>query len=133
VCQADPACVPLNLFGGPGTITPEMLKYILTHKHNTSHQSPGVVSANISGDVFQLLAGSLDFATGYEHRNLFENWTASYAPRYMSDLTEGCAAVAGFPVCDGPVTANTPASTTCSPGTADLPVVLAQRLRRIEL
>jgi len=21
VCQADPACVPLNLFGGPGTIT----------------------------------------------------------------------------------------------------------------
>jgi iron complex outermembrane receptor protein len=74
VCQADPACVPLNLFGGPGTITPEMLKYILTHKHNTSHQLLGVVTANISGDLIQLPAGSLDFATGYEHRNLSGNY-----------------------------------------------------------
>ncbi|MEO6967269.1 MAG: TonB-dependent receptor plug domain-containing protein, partial [Rhodanobacteraceae bacterium] len=25
VCQADPSCVPINLFGGPGTLTPDML------------------------------------------------------------------------------------------------------------
>jgi len=73
-CQADPTCVPLNLFGGPGTITPDMLKYILYHEHDTSHQSLGVVTANISGDLLQLPAGSLDFATGYEHRNLSGNY-----------------------------------------------------------
>lgn len=69
-CQADPTCVPLNIFGGPGTITPDMLNYILYHEHDTSHQAMGVVTANLSGDLFQLPAGALDFATGYEHRNL---------------------------------------------------------------
>ncbi|MBU6199435.1 MAG: TonB-dependent receptor [Xanthomonadaceae bacterium] len=69
-CQADPSCVPLNFFGGPGTLTPDMLNYILYHEHDTSHQALGVVTANISGDLFQLPAGSLDFAAGYEHRNL---------------------------------------------------------------
>jgi iron complex outermembrane receptor protein len=73
-CQADPACVPLNLFGGPGTLTPEMLQYILYHEHDTSHQALGIVTANISGDLVQLPAGSLDFATGYEHRNLSGNY-----------------------------------------------------------
>jgi len=73
-CQADPACVPINLFGGPGTLTPEMLNYILYHEHDTSHQALGVVTANISGGLFELPAGSLDFATGYEHRNLSGNY-----------------------------------------------------------
>jgi iron complex outermembrane receptor protein len=74
VCQADPSCVPLNLFGGPGTITPAMLNYILYHEHDTSHQSFGVFTANISGDLLQLPAGSLDFAAGYEYRNLSGNY-----------------------------------------------------------
>ncbi len=74
VCQADPSCVPLNLFGGPGTITPDMLKYILFHEHDTSHQYMGVVTANISGDLIKMPAGWLDFAAGYEHRNLSGNY-----------------------------------------------------------
>ncbi|HEX6834662.1 MAG TPA: TonB-dependent receptor [Rudaea sp.] len=74
ICQADPNCVPLNLFGGPGTITPAMLNYIQYHEHDTSHQSLGVVTANISGDIFQLPAGSLDFAAGYEYRDLNGNY-----------------------------------------------------------
>jgi iron complex outermembrane receptor protein len=73
-CLADPACVPLDFFGGPGTLTPDMLNYILYHEHDTSHQSLGVVTANISGGLFELPAGSLDFATGYEHRNLNGNY-----------------------------------------------------------
>jgi iron complex outermembrane receptor protein len=73
-CQADPACVPLNLFGGPGTLTPDMLKYIQYHEHDTSHQALGVVTANISGDLLEMPAGPLDFATGYEHRNLSGNY-----------------------------------------------------------
>ena len=70
VCEADPACVPLNIFGGPGTITPDMLNYILFHEHDTSHQSLGLFTANISGDLVKMPAGWLDFAAGYEHRNL---------------------------------------------------------------
>lgn len=73
-CNADPSCVPLNLFGGPGTITQDMLSYILYHEHDTSHQGMGVFTANISGDLFKLPAGWLDFATGYEHRNLSGNY-----------------------------------------------------------
>ncbi len=75
-CQADPNCVPVNLFGGPGSLTPAMLNYILYHEHDTSHQSLGVFTANISGDLFQLPAGSLDFAAGYEYRDL----TGTYQP-----------------------------------------------------
>jgi len=73
-CQADPACVPLNLFGGPGTITPAMLNYMQYHEHDTSHQSLGMFTANLSGDLFELPAGPLDFATGYEHRDLSGNY-----------------------------------------------------------
>ncbi|HET7558231.1 MAG TPA: TonB-dependent receptor [Rhodanobacteraceae bacterium] len=73
-CQADPACVPLDLFGGPGTITPDMLNYIQFHEHDTSHQSLGLFTANLNGDLFKLPAGWLDFAAGYEHRNLYGNY-----------------------------------------------------------
>ncbi len=73
-CQADPSCVPLDIFGGPGTITPAMLNYIQYHEHDTSHQSLGVITANISGDLVQLPAGPLDFAAGYEYRDLSGNY-----------------------------------------------------------
>jgi iron complex outermembrane recepter protein len=73
-CQADPSCVPLNIFGGPGTITQAMLNYIQFHEHDTSHQSLGVVTANISGEIVELPAGPLDFAAGYEYRDLSGNY-----------------------------------------------------------
>jgi iron complex outermembrane recepter protein len=74
ICQADPNCVPLDIFGGPGTITQAMLNYIQYHEHDTSHQSLGTFTANISGDLFQLPAGPLDFAAGYEYRDLYGNY-----------------------------------------------------------
>jgi iron complex outermembrane recepter protein len=74
VCEADPSCVPLNLFGGPGTITPDMLNYILFDEHDTSHQAMGLFTADISGDLFKLPAGWLDFAAGYDHRDLSGNY-----------------------------------------------------------
>ena len=64
----DP-CVPLNLFGGPGTITPEMLDYILFTEVDRSQQELESWTANISGDVVHLPAGMLAFAAGYEHRD----------------------------------------------------------------
>jgi iron complex outermembrane receptor protein len=75
VDQCVAPCVPLNLFGGPGTITPEMLNYILFNEHDHSGQDLRVWTANISGNLFQLPAGSLDGAAGYEHRNLHGFYT----------------------------------------------------------
>ncbi len=69
-------CVPLNFFGGPGTITPEMLDYIQFVEVDRSEQTLDAASANISGGLMMLPAGSLDFAAGLEHRKL----AGSYRP-----------------------------------------------------
>ncbi|HEV7490721.1 MAG TPA: TonB-dependent receptor [Rhodanobacteraceae bacterium] len=63
-------CVPLNIFGGPGTITPDMLNYILFTENDRSDQKLELWTANISGDLFKLPAGELTAATGFEHRHL---------------------------------------------------------------
>ncbi len=68
VSQCTGSCVPLNLFGGPGTITPAMLAYIGYIEHDTSEQNIELYTANLNGALFTLPAGELKFATGYEHR-----------------------------------------------------------------
>ena len=75
VDECTAPCVPLNLFGGPGTITPEMLNYILFTENDRSKQSLRAWTANISGNLFQLPAGSLDAAAGFEHRDLWGFYT----------------------------------------------------------
>ncbi|MFO1517887.1 MAG: TonB-dependent receptor [Lysobacterales bacterium] len=74
-CQADPQCVPLNIFGGPGSITPEMLQYIQFIENDRSSNKLEMFTANLSGSVFELPAGPLGFATGYEHRHLSGYYT----------------------------------------------------------
>lgn len=69
-CAAIPGCVPLNLFGGPGSITQEQLDYIQFTGTDTSEQELQSVTVNISGDIATLPAGILAFAAGYEHREL---------------------------------------------------------------
>ncbi|MBC6943066.1 MAG: TonB-dependent receptor [Xanthomonadales bacterium] len=68
VSQCTAPCVPLNIFGGAGSITPEMLNYILFTENDRSQQKLTDWTANISGDVFSLPAGALAFAAGFEHR-----------------------------------------------------------------
>jgi iron complex outermembrane recepter protein len=68
VADCTGPCVPLNIFGGPGSITREMLDYISFIENDRSENSLELWSANLSGDLFELPAGSLAFATGYEHR-----------------------------------------------------------------
>jgi iron complex outermembrane receptor protein len=75
VDQCTAPCVPLDLFGGPGTITPEMLNYIQFTENDRSTQDLKLWTANISGNVIQLPAGSMDFAAGYEHRTLSGSYT----------------------------------------------------------
>jgi len=66
-------CVPLNLFGGStglgeGTITQEMLDYITFTAQDASGSELRSYQANLSGDLLDLPAGTLAFATGWEKR-----------------------------------------------------------------
>ncbi len=67
-CLATPGCVPLNLFGGAGSITPQMLEWIGFTEHDKSKQQVYDFSANITGDVADLPAGPVGVALGIEHR-----------------------------------------------------------------
>ncbi len=72
-CEADGVCVPLNLFGGStdigqGSMTPEMIDYITFTAQDALLSELKGYAANLSGDLFDLPAGTLAFATGYEKR-----------------------------------------------------------------
>ena len=62
------ACVPLNIFGGQGTITPAMLGFIGFTQQDVSEQELHDYTFNVTGDLFDLPAGPLGIAAGYEHR-----------------------------------------------------------------
>ena len=64
-------CVPLNIFGGAGSITPAMLNFIAFTERDRSRQKLNDYTANITGDLFDLPAGPVGIAVGYEHRYQF--------------------------------------------------------------
>ncbi|OOW70792.1 TonB-dependent receptor [Xanthomonas axonopodis pv. melhusii] len=61
-------CVPLNLLGGEGSITPEMLSYSSFVAHDEYQYKMKQYFANFSGDIVDLPGGMLAFAAGVEHR-----------------------------------------------------------------
>jgi iron complex outermembrane receptor protein len=67
-CALVAGCTPLNLFGGAGSITQEMLDWIGFTEHNDSRQKVAAFTANITGDIAELPAGPVGVAFGYEHR-----------------------------------------------------------------
>lgn len=85
VANCTAPCVPLNIFGGPGSITPEMLNYISFIENDRSENSLTTFTANISGDLVAMPAGSLAFAAGYEHRKQ----EGSYTPDAIVVAGEG--------------------------------------------
>lgn len=76
VANCTGGCVPLNIFGGVGSITQPMLDYITFDERDKSVQRLWDVTANLSGELFDLPAGPVGVAIGYEHRNQ----RASYDP-----------------------------------------------------
>ena len=62
------ACVPFNIFGGQGSVTPAMLAFVGFDENSRSTQRLEDYTANLSGDLFDLPAGPVGFAVGYEHR-----------------------------------------------------------------
>jgi iron complex outermembrane receptor protein len=72
-CAAIAGCVPLDIFGGAGSITPSMLGFIQPVVRDRSQNELQQVSASLSGDLAQLPAGALGFAVGAEYRR-YEGW-----------------------------------------------------------
>lgn len=75
VCASTPGCTPLDIFGY-NTITPAMLAWISPVFRDESENELSLATANLSGDLFDLPAGALSFATGYEYRK----YEGSYRP-----------------------------------------------------
>ena len=73
-CANIPGCVPLDIFGFDG-ITPQMLGFIQPIVRDSSENNIQLWSANITGDIFELPAGALAFAAGYEYRKLDGSYT----------------------------------------------------------
>ncbi len=67
VCAATFGCVPLNIVG-EGSMTQEMLDFVTYTGVDTSDQELFDFTANLAGDLFDLPAGPVGFAIGFEHR-----------------------------------------------------------------
>lgn len=68
---SDASCVPLNVFGGAGaaggTMTPTQLAYVQFQEHNIITSNTRDYTGNISGNLFDLPAGPVGMALGYEY------------------------------------------------------------------
>ncbi|HEX8365144.1 MAG TPA: TonB-dependent receptor [Allosphingosinicella sp.] len=63
------SCVPFNIFGGEGSITPAMVDYVTFTQRDRSEQQMWDVTANVSGSLFSLPGGPIGIAFGVEHRD----------------------------------------------------------------
>ena len=75
IANCTAPCVPLNLFGGAGSITQAMLDWIQFTEHDKSNQHLYDFTGNVSGTVADLPAGPLDLAVGVEHRHQSASFT----------------------------------------------------------
>ena len=62
-------CVPFNFFGGPGSITQDQVDFVTFNQQDSSQQELWDLSLNFSTTLFDLPAGAVGFAAGYEHRD----------------------------------------------------------------
>jgi iron complex outermembrane receptor protein len=61
-------CVPMDLFSGVGGLTPAMLDYVGSTTHDVQQSELRNYTGNISGELFDLPAGPVGLAAGYEYR-----------------------------------------------------------------
>ena len=62
-------CVPWNVLAAKGGYTQDMLDYIYLYSHDRFGTRTVNYTANLTGDLFELPAGALAFAAGYEYRD----------------------------------------------------------------
>jgi iron complex outermembrane receptor protein len=89
------ACTPFNIIGGPSASTPEALAYVNSTGLSTYGSTINSATADLSGELFKLPAGSVGVAGGLEHRTvrgfdqpgLFEQ--SGYSTDLASNATYG--------------------------------------------
>lgn len=74
-CLAVPGCVPFNIFGGLGSITPDMLAWATYTQNDVSEQELNDVALNFSGELFDLPSGAFAYALGFEYRKEIGSFT----------------------------------------------------------
>ena len=67
LCTAP--CIPFNIFGGAGSITPEMYNFVAFEQNDSSQQKQWDFTANLAGELFSLPGGPIGFAVGLSHRD----------------------------------------------------------------
>ncbi|WP_439470107.1 TonB-dependent receptor plug domain-containing protein [Blastomonas fulva] len=81
--SGNPGCVPVNVFGDEGSITPEMAQYLTADSSSFVKTSLGQIRGVINGDLGTSLpwaSDMIDFAFGAEYRS----YTASQAGDELS-------------------------------------------------
>ena len=98
VCAQVPNCVPFNLFGGQtpppgsgesGSITQAMLDFVRYTQRDFSEQTLKNIAFNIGGDLFDMSAGTVGFAAGFEYRD--------HSGSYRPDPIAAAGETAGIP------------------------------------
>jgi len=69
VANCTAPCVPFNIFGGAGSITPAMYDFVAFEQNDSSLQTQWDFTANLTGELFSLPGGPVGFAVGIEHRD----------------------------------------------------------------
>ena len=80
-------CVPLNVFGGPGTVTPTMLNYVTGHPEYKVKNDQIDVGVNVQGNLFSTWAGAVKVSVGGEWRRQSLDQTTNSDPGVLLDFT----------------------------------------------
>jgi iron complex outermembrane receptor protein len=70
IANCTAPCVPVNLFGGFGSVTQAMIDWISFVQNDSSQQNQWDFTGNVSGSLFELPGGPLGIAAGVEYRKL---------------------------------------------------------------
>ncbi|MCG9730211.1 TonB-dependent receptor [Shewanella sp. Isolate13] len=79
-------CVSMNVFGGPGSVTQEMLDYVSAPLIDSSTYTLQTVTAFVGGDLFDLPAGTVSGGGGYEYRKEELN-AVNDSGKFMGEVT----------------------------------------------
>jgi iron complex outermembrane receptor protein len=81
-------CVPWNILAGPGATTDAVRNYVQAVEQASAQNTSRDFSANVSGGLFDLPAGTVNLALGVEHRRLAGSFTPDQfaSSGYSTDL-----------------------------------------------
>lgn len=80
-------CVPLNMFGGEGTVSQEMLDYVGVTLIDTRLSEQEIFGGSVTGSAWELPGGELGWAAGFQY------WDQKY--RYTPDSAKVLGAATG--------------------------------------